>query len=341
MTDIFDTLTMLEAVEQMTLPRRFLMNTFFNAANPETFGTEAVTIDIIKGQRKMAPFVHPSLPGSVSLRKGMESATYKPPYIQPKRPTRAEQILKRAPGDNPFSARTPAERAGEMLGRDLVDLDEEITRSEEWMCAQALTTGRVRVVGEGVDDTIDLVTPMASRKANIWFARWIPKTVVVGMSSPSVSPMVLAGSTSFCGRCDEYRQLLQTDIPRGADYVAGLRAHLAVQARHKGPLGRIPARAEQDALLIQAWRPPVPGLARRLRMPFHPGAGPAVAIGNPHLARVQINCNNKARQHQVSDHPVVLRRGVVHTGSSSSIGSPSSPGTIGLPPGSIGQGHSS
>ncbi|NWD52684.1 major capsid protein [Pseudomonas gingeri] len=171
MTDIFDTLTMLEAVEQMTLPRRFLMNTFFNAANPQTFGTEAVTIDIIKGQRKMAPFVHPTLPGSVSLRKGMESATYKPPYVQPKRPTRAEQILKRAPGDNPFSARTPAERAGEMLGRDLVDLDEEITRREEWMCAQALTTGRVRVVGEGVDDTIDFLME-DSHKVTLASGRW-------------------------------------------------------------------------------------------------------------------------------------------------------------------------
>lgn len=155
MTDIFDTLTMLEAIEQMPTPRRFLMDTFFNAGMPETFGTETVTIDIVKGQRKMAPFVHPTLPGSVSQRTGISSSTYKPPYIQPKRVTRAELILKRGAGENPFSTRTALERAGERLGRDLVELDDEITRREEWMCAQVLTTGRLRVVGDGVDDTID------------------------------------------------------------------------------------------------------------------------------------------------------------------------------------------
>lgn len=171
MTDIFDTLTMLDAVEQMKLPRRFLMNTFFNGTNPVTFGTEAVTIDIVKGQRTMAPFVHPSLPGSISLRTGFSSETYTPPYIQPKRKTRAEQILKRAAGDNPFSARTPLERAGEQLGRDLAELDEEITRREEWMCAQALSTGRVRVVGEGVDDTIDFLME-DSHKVTLATGRW-------------------------------------------------------------------------------------------------------------------------------------------------------------------------
>lgn len=169
--DIFDTLAMLEAVEQMALPRRFLMNTFFNGGTPETFPTETVTIDIMKGQRKMAPFVHPTLPGSVSQGTGFSSSTYKPPYIQPKRATRAEQILKRGAGETPFSTKTPAERAGERLGRDLVDLDDEITRREEWMCAQALTTGRIRVVGDGVDDTIDFLMEN-THKVTLATGRW-------------------------------------------------------------------------------------------------------------------------------------------------------------------------
>ena len=171
MTDLFDTLTMLEAVEQMTPPRRFLMNTFFNGSVPQTFGTKTVTIDIVKGRRKMAPFVHPSLPGSVASRKGFVSNTYEPPYIQPKLPTNADLILKRAAGENPFSTRTPLERAGEQLGRDLRDLDEQIVRREEWMCAQALTTGKVRVIGEGVDDTIDFQME-DSHKITLAQGRW-------------------------------------------------------------------------------------------------------------------------------------------------------------------------
>lgn len=155
--DIFDTRTMLEAVEQMPTARRFLLNTFFNGGTPVTFPTKAVDIDIIKGKRKMAPFVNPRLPGSLSLREGYTTSTYTPPYIQPKRETTAELVLKRAAGDNPYSTRTPLERAGQLLGKDLRDLDDEIVRREEWMCAQALTTGKVRVIGEGVDDTIDFL----------------------------------------------------------------------------------------------------------------------------------------------------------------------------------------
>ncbi|HEJ5828901.1 TPA: major capsid protein [Pseudomonas aeruginosa] len=155
--DLFDTRTMLDAVEQMKPARRFLLDTFFNGANPRTFATKTVDIDVVKGQRKMAPFVHPRLPGSVSSRDGMRMDTYKPPYIQPKIETEAEQILKRAAGDNPYANKPPARRAAELLGKDLADLDEQITRREEWMCAQALTTGKIRVVGEGVDDTIDFL----------------------------------------------------------------------------------------------------------------------------------------------------------------------------------------
>lgn len=169
--DIFDTRTMLEAVEQMPTARRFLLNTFFNGGSPVTFPTKTVDIDIIKGKRKMAPFVHPRLPGSVSLRDGYTTSNYTPPYIQPKRETTAELVLKRAAGDNPFSSRTPLERAGQLLGKDLRDLDDEIVRREEWMCAQALTTGKVRVVGEGVDDTIDFL--MASdHKISLGSGQW-------------------------------------------------------------------------------------------------------------------------------------------------------------------------
>lgn len=169
--DIFDTRTMLEAVEQMKLARRFLMTTFFNGGVPRTFSTKSVDIDIVKGQRKMAPFVHPRLPGSMVSREGYRTDTYVPPYIQPKMETTAELILKRAAGEAPYAARTPMQRAGEQLGKDIADLDDQITRREEWMCAQALTTGQVHVVGEGVDDTIDFM--MASdHKITLSTGQW-------------------------------------------------------------------------------------------------------------------------------------------------------------------------
>lgn len=151
-TNIFDTRTMLEAVEQMPPARRFLQDSFFSRAR--TFGTKAVDIDVRKGKRRVAPFVHPTLPGSVSSREGYRTDTYVPPYIQPKRETTAGLILARAAGEQPYAAKPAQVRAAEELGKDLSELDDEIVRAEELMCAQALTTGQIRVVGDGVDDTI-------------------------------------------------------------------------------------------------------------------------------------------------------------------------------------------
>ena len=169
--DLFDTRTMLDAVEQMKPARRFLMDTFFGGANARTFPTKTVDIDVVKGKRKMAPFVHPRLPGSLVSREGMRMDTYTPPYIQPKIETEADLILKRSAGETPYSSKPAVQRAAEQLGKDLADLDDQIVRREEWMCAQALTTGRIRVLGEGVDDTIDFLME-ASHKITLSTGKW-------------------------------------------------------------------------------------------------------------------------------------------------------------------------
>jgi len=50
---------------------------------------------------------------------------------------------------------TPEQRAAILLGRDLADLDDQITRREEWMAAQGLQTGKIVVKGDGIDTEID------------------------------------------------------------------------------------------------------------------------------------------------------------------------------------------
>ena len=47
---LFETRTMLQALEEMKAPRTFLIQSFF--PNVETFATESVDIDIVKGKRK-------------------------------------------------------------------------------------------------------------------------------------------------------------------------------------------------------------------------------------------------------------------------------------------------
>lgn len=153
--DLFEPRTMLESVEQMKRARRFLTTTFFGAT-PRNFTTKHVDIDIIKGQRKMAPFVRPNRKGRIVDRSGNVMRSYTPAYVKPKLETTAGMLVnQRSPGEAIYSARTPLQRAAEQMARDYEELDDQISRREEWMVAQALTSGRVNVVGDGVDDVVD------------------------------------------------------------------------------------------------------------------------------------------------------------------------------------------
>lgn len=166
---LFDTRTMLEAVEQMHTPSTFLLNTFFS--NQETFDTLTVDVDIVKGGRKLAPFVSPKLAGKVITREGYTSKQFKPAYIKPKMETNAEQLFKRSAGNNPYANETPAERAAKQLGKDLAELNDQITRREEWMAAQVLVTGKSTIQGEGVDLEVDYHMPAehkVSALTNAW-----------------------------------------------------------------------------------------------------------------------------------------------------------------------------
>ena len=73
----------------------------------------------------------------------------------PDKVTTVDDLLTRMAGENPYSGRTPADRAVEKLARDFSELDEMITRREEWMCAQALYTGVIPIIGEGINEEIN------------------------------------------------------------------------------------------------------------------------------------------------------------------------------------------
>ena len=72
--------------------------------------------------------------------------------------------MNRMPGENPYSTRSPAERAAEQLGKDLAKLDEIITRREEVMCAEALFSGKVTVKGIGYDEVVDYWKELGAEK---------------------------------------------------------------------------------------------------------------------------------------------------------------------------------
>lgn len=138
--DLYKTRTMLGAIEVIPTNESFLLDTF--CGESETFPTESIDIDFVKGKKKMAPFVSKFKSGIQVERNVIATKNYKPEKIQPKRELTVETLEQRLAGEALYSGKTPAQRAAELLARDLRELKDMVDRRKEWMIAQTLFTGK-------------------------------------------------------------------------------------------------------------------------------------------------------------------------------------------------------
>lgn len=152
-TSIFEPRTMANLVTRMPPIRTFFRDTFFK--NQRTFSTKGVDVDFKKGNRALAPFVHPKIGGKTLPNSGYQTKNYTPPLVAPNRITTVDDLLTRTAGENPYSGKTPAERAVEKLMQDFSELDEMIVRRVEWMAATAIFTGQIPILGDGLEEVID------------------------------------------------------------------------------------------------------------------------------------------------------------------------------------------
>ncbi|ECD6517328.1 major capsid protein [Salmonella enterica subsp. enterica] len=166
--NMYETRTMLDAISQLMPVQSFLKDTFFPGFATQL--TEKVEVDYKKGKRLMAPFVAPRIGGQVIDRQGFNTKTFKTGKIAPERIITIDDVNKRSFGENIYSQRTPAQRAQEMLADDLIDLDEQISRREEWMCREVLLNGKVVMSGEGFEQVVDY--DFTNKEALIGTDKW-------------------------------------------------------------------------------------------------------------------------------------------------------------------------
>ena len=88
---IYEPRTMGRIVQKLPPVRTFFRSTFFK--NTETFVTEKVDVDFVKGSRKIAPFVHRVIGGKTVPNTGYETKTYKPPLVAPDQITTVDNLL--------------------------------------------------------------------------------------------------------------------------------------------------------------------------------------------------------------------------------------------------------
>ena len=109
MPDLFEEQTMGTLVERLPRTSTFIRDTFFK--NIETFPTKRINIDFVKGNRRLAPFVHPMIGGKTVPNAGYQTASYEPPLMAPNKITTAEELLNRAAGENPYSEKNTSRKS--------------------------------------------------------------------------------------------------------------------------------------------------------------------------------------------------------------------------------------
>lgn len=151
--DLYEPRHMDTVVREIQTPKSFILDTFFKGE--KTFNTKHVDVDFVKGKRKLAPFIHPKNGGKIVANTGYTTQTYKPPTIAPKKVTDVDTIMARMPGESLYSNVSPQERALLKQIEDFEELKNQNKARKEWMATQAIFTGCIPIIGEGINEEID------------------------------------------------------------------------------------------------------------------------------------------------------------------------------------------
>ena len=124
----------------------FFLDTFF--PNVLEFDTEEIHFDKVTKGKKLAPFVSPMRSGKPRRSEGGILASFKPAYLKPLDIVQPGRLLKRMAGEKLQGELSPAARRMLHIMNHLDEQDKQITRREEVMAFDAVTTGKVIVEGE-------------------------------------------------------------------------------------------------------------------------------------------------------------------------------------------------
>lgn len=152
----------------------FLLNTFFGQIVLAEEDTVFFDVETDGTKRRLAPIVHPLVPGKLVESRGYETKSLKPAYIKDLRVHDATRPFKRAIGDTIGlgSTMTNAQRAELAIRRDLADQVEMLTRRMEVWASQILRTGTL---------SMNMMFPDGAEKAIVLnFGRSSDLTITLG-----------------------------------------------------------------------------------------------------------------------------------------------------------------
>lgn len=120
-----------------------------------TSNQKKVAIEVYEDNEQVAPWVHHSIGGKLLERKGGQVVEYEPKEVAPMRITTVEDALTATVSEAIYGAKSPEQRAKEIYAKDLGEMYRSIDRREEVSISEILTTGKLTMKGEGIDEVLD------------------------------------------------------------------------------------------------------------------------------------------------------------------------------------------
>jgi hypothetical protein len=131
----------------------------FMGGSDEYFPTENVEWDKVLEGAPMARFVGERDTVEATQRTPFSTDEIKTPIMQERRIISSDDIKKRTAGENIYSPKDEAQRAAELHAADLKFCMDSVDNLIEKMVSQFITTGRIPVVGTGVNREINYMIP--------------------------------------------------------------------------------------------------------------------------------------------------------------------------------------
>jgi Phage major capsid protein E len=140
-TGVYTTTTLIEGLRYRFAVPSFLRDTFF--AGRDYVNTDAVQIDTYRGGRGLAPFILPLEGQVVGRRLPYKTSFVEAPIIAPAREITLRDLGRPGWGETQYNFKSPEERFATYIANDTTDMDDEIARTEEYMCAGVMCDGKI------------------------------------------------------------------------------------------------------------------------------------------------------------------------------------------------------
>ena len=159
--DLLHWRSLTEAVNNIVTPGRVLIDKVFTRVRKHA--TRTIDVDIIEGNKKLAPFVSPIEGGVVITKLGRKMSTVQAPRIRIKTTLNPSDFNDRAPGGVVYASVQDKEKyKKEKIALEQQNMKDQSFRRIHWMCAQALT-GKITVAQDNVAFEIDFLFPVAHK----------------------------------------------------------------------------------------------------------------------------------------------------------------------------------